>query len=248
MKKAIVLLLLFIASYSFSQSVNDYKAVIVPVKFGFLKQENEYRLNTLTKFNLQKAGFVAFYSNESIPNDYNDRCSLLYVDVKKESGLLVTKLYVTFSDCKGAVVFQSAIGKSREKDYQVSYSEALNLAFQSIYDLKYKYNGTNLVQENKPETAVQGKAETVQENGIVLGETALIGSNVLVAESILNGYLLIDSQSSKVVLKLLKTSNDAIFIAQSKSKNGVVFRKGNETIFEYYENDKLVSEKLNVKL
>jgi hypothetical protein len=42
-------------------------------------------LNTLTKFNLGKAGFTAFYINDSIP-EYNDRCSILYADVSNESG------------------------------------------------------------------------------------------------------------------------------------------------------------------
>jgi hypothetical protein len=245
MKKITTFLLFFIASYSFSQSVNDYKAVIVPMKYGFLKGENEYRLNTLTKFNLQKAGFVAFYNNEAIPNEYNDRCSLLYLDVKKESGFLITKLLITFSDCKGAVVYQSAIGKSKEKDYQVSYSEALNNAFQSVYDLQYKYNGTNPVQEKKTEAVAAVNAGNSQQLAPV--ENAPIGSSILTTETISNGYLLIDSQSSKVVLKVLKTSNEAVFIAQSKTKNGVVLRKGDELIFEYYENDKLVLEKLNAK-
>jgi hypothetical protein len=43
-------------------------------------------LNTLTKFNLGKAGFTAFYTNDSIPAEYNDRCSILYADVSNESG------------------------------------------------------------------------------------------------------------------------------------------------------------------
>jgi hypothetical protein len=250
MKKTTTLLLLLLANYCFAQTVNDYKAVIVPVKYDFLKNQNEYRLNTVTKFNLQKAGFVAFYNNEAMANEYNDRCSVLYVNVIKESGLLITKLYVTFSDCKGTLVYQSPIGKSKEKDFELAYIEALDSAFQSVYDLQYKYNGTNrdtVIQDKKVEIDVQRNTEVAQENKIILGQSALIGANVVVAERIANGYLLIDSESSKVVLKLLKTSNEAIFIAQSKTRNGVVVRKGSEMVFEYYENDELVLEKLNVK-
>ena len=77
MKTRILFLLFFVANYSFSQSINDYKAVIIPLKYEFLKTENQYRLQTITKINLQKAGFQAFYSNESIPEELNDRCSLL---------------------------------------------------------------------------------------------------------------------------------------------------------------------------
>ncbi len=134
MKSKFLFLLLFVTSYIFSQSINDYAAVIVPVKYDFVKEENGYRLNTLTKFNLKKAGFTAFYVNETIPNEYNERCSLLNVDVSKESGFMITKLYVTFRDCYGKVVFKSEIGKSKEKEYDVAYVEALNDAFISIME------------------------------------------------------------------------------------------------------------------
>ena len=66
MKKRILFLLLFVVSYGFSQSINDYKSVIIPLKFDFLKSENQYRLATLSKFNLNKAGFEAYYTNETI--------------------------------------------------------------------------------------------------------------------------------------------------------------------------------------
>jgi hypothetical protein len=133
--------MLFISSYSFSQSVNDYKAVIIPTKYVLQKSDNQYRLQTLTKMNLQKAGFQAFYNNEQIPVELSDRCSLLYIDVIKENAFLVTKLFITFKDCNNTIVFQSAIGKSREKEFEKTYVEALNEAFKSVYALRYKYNG-----------------------------------------------------------------------------------------------------------
>ena len=101
MNKQFLILLMLVVSYSYSQSVNSYKAVIIPLKYDFIKNENQYRLNTLTKFNLDKAGFVAFYANETIPANYNERCNLLYADVVKDSGFLTTKLFITLKDCYG---------------------------------------------------------------------------------------------------------------------------------------------------
>lgn len=57
MKSKILLLFILISSYVFSQSVNDYQYVIVPVKYDFLSKEDQYGLNTLTKLLLQKYGF-----------------------------------------------------------------------------------------------------------------------------------------------------------------------------------------------
>ena len=51
MKKSFLVMLLLLISHSYAQSVNDYSAVIIPIKYDFLRQENQYRLNTLTKFN-----------------------------------------------------------------------------------------------------------------------------------------------------------------------------------------------------
>ncbi len=68
MKSKFLFLLLFVSSFGFSQSVNDFSAVTVPLKYDFLRSENQYRLSTLTKLNLQKAGFKVFYANESFFN------------------------------------------------------------------------------------------------------------------------------------------------------------------------------------
>ena len=255
MKTRILFLMLFIASYSFSQSVNDYKGVIIPMKYDFQKTDNQYRLQTLTKVNLQKAGFQSFYATEPVPLDLNDRCDLLYIDVKKESGFLISKLYVTFKDCYGAIIFQSAIGKSREKEFDKAYTDALNDAFISVYGLKYNYNGTKAgtksapVSASVPAVAVpvtpaivvpvvtsKNDAKTSENNNAVL----------LYAQPTSYGYQFIDSEP-KVVMKVYKTSNPASYMATKGSVQGVLVSKDNQWFFEYYQNDQLISEKIDVK-
>jgi len=141
MKKSILFLIFFIASYGFSQSINDYKAVIIPMKYDFQKSENQYRLQTMTKFNLEKAGITGFYANQSISSEYNDRCKLLYIDVVEDKAFLVTKLLILFKDCNGNIIYQSPAGKSKAKEFESAFSEALNEAFIPVYALEYKYNG-----------------------------------------------------------------------------------------------------------
>jgi hypothetical protein len=269
MKTRILLLLLFIANYSFSQSVNDYKGVIIPMKYDFLKTENQYRLQTITKLDLQKAGFQAFYVNEPLPAELYDRCSLLYVDVKKENAFLVSKLYIVIKDCYGLIVFQSAIGKSREKEFETAYTDALNQAFISVYALNYKYNGntnfspkSGIVSQSVtttvapvavvPEVAITAvavvpipviasKNESVEPK---ISENKSAG--LLYAQPTSYGYQLIDSEP-KVVIKVYKTSNPASYMATKGSVQGVLVSKDNQWFFEYYQNDKLISEKIEVK-
>ncbi len=253
MKKLLLFLILSFGSYCFSQSVNDYKAVIISLKYDFLKSENQYRLQTLTKVNLVKAGFQAFYSNESIPAEFNDRCSLIYVDVKNEKAFLVTKLFIIFKDCTGTIIFQSEIGKSKEKEFQTAYFEALNNAFQSVYDLQYKYSPgssmtlvskTEVIPETIPTAMVSDKVATNSTNSAKVGEVKI--SNLLYAQPTSYGYQLIDSEP-KVVMKVYKTSNPVSFMATKGSVQGILVAKDNQWFFEYYQNEQFISEMINVK-
>jgi hypothetical protein len=57
MRKQILAVLLFISSFGFH---NMNKAVIVPIKYEFTSTDNQYRLATISKYNLNNAGFEAF--------------------------------------------------------------------------------------------------------------------------------------------------------------------------------------------
>lgn len=238
MKKYFLILFLSISIFASAQkSLNDYKYVIVPVKYSFLKEENKYRLNTFTKFNLQKMGFEAFYENENLPTEAaSDRCQNLYVNVDDEGGLLATKLIVTFRDCQNKVVHTSLVGKSKSKDYKIAYPEALNDAFVSLFNYGYKYNGG----VNLPEP--EAKKDHTPKSSPQIDES----QNYLFAQPIPNGYQLVD-KTPKVVLKIYKTSQPDYFTAQSETKNGAVIKKNGEWILEYYKDDKPVTEKLLIK-
>ncbi len=68
MKVSALLIFVFITVSAYSQnSLNNYKYVIVPAKFSFSKEENQYGLNTLAKLLLQEKGFSAFVVNEDLP-------------------------------------------------------------------------------------------------------------------------------------------------------------------------------------
>jgi len=247
MKSKFLLLLLLVSSYGFSQLLNDYSAVIIPVKYDFLKSENQYRLSTLTKVNLQKAGFKAFYTNETIPKEYTDRCSLLNVDVSKENGFMMTKLFVSFKDCNGVVIFKSEIGKSRDKDYEIAYSEALNQAFESVYGLHYKYNGSTSVNQ-KTDMAI-ATTPIVASVAVALNVPSNFGEpdgTVLFAQPIKNGFQLVDN-TPKVVMKVYSTTNPSVYLANKENTQGVLISKENQWFFEYYEKETLMSEKIKVK-
>ena len=243
--KKIVLLFILISSYAFSQSVNDYQYVIVPVKFNFFKKDDQYGLNTLTKLLLRKYGFKAYLSSEEIPSDVeNQRCNFLYADVKETSGMLVTKVKVSLKDCYEKVVYETEFGTSREKEYAAAYNQALREAGKSFDKLNYKYNGKNGLA---PEIA-EGQSNVIK---LLQGSESLniIDSNpeaFYFAQPTSNGFQIINNEP-KVIMLLFKTSQNNVFIGVKGNKNGVVISKNEQWFFEYYENGKLVSELLKLK-
>lgn len=255
MKKHILFIALFVTGCSFAQSVNDYKAVIVPLKYDFMKSDNQYRLATLSKFNLQKAGFDAFYSNESVSKEYNDRCNMLYVNVVKESAFLATKVHIDLNDCNGVAIYTSPSAYTKLKDTELAYVETINKAFESIYALQYKYNNKNGVAVAP--VADQAVKETVSElakpvavvTPVMTTVASSVGenqSNTLYAQPITNGFQLVDSKP-QVVMKVLKTSKKDSYIAVKGAIQGILISKDNQWFFEYYQNDILLSEKVEVK-
>lgn len=269
MKNIILILFLCSLGHVFSQTVNDYSAVIIPLRYNFQSADNQYRLQTLTKINLEKAGFQAFYANEVVTSANTNRCNLLYLDVKKENALLVTKLYLSFKDCYGTEIYKSDIGKSREKEYVVAYKEALENTFISVNALKYTYKENKNV-ETIATTAVAKVPTAVETNVITKIETPdrvvipspvpeivpiidpsksrkqLANIGLLYAQQTSFGFQLIDSQP-KVVMKLYKTSLSTSYIAKYDTIQGVLVSKDNQWFFEYYQNEVFVSEKIEVK-
>lgn len=238
--KKLFLFFLLISASGLAQTINNYKYVILPREFEFMNTENQFRLNTISKFYLEEMGFKAFYDSEQITEGINkDRCNFLYMNVESQKGLLVTKLSVTFKDCQNKLIYKSEAGSSRLKEFEPAYQQALKNAFATI---SYSYEGgLEPAQTVKPVAAV---VETNTPAAVPSGD--IKPDAKLKAEAISSGYLLIDETSSTIALRLTKTSDPKTFIALRKTTQGVLIQKGNEWYFEYYQGDTMVSEKINV--
>lgn len=157
---SISLFLIFSCAVLFAQkSVNSYKYILVPKQFEFQKSPDQFQLNSLTKFLFERAGFTVLFSDESFPVDLaNNRCLALNASVNNASGMLSTKLTIDLLDCYNAKVFSTKEGRSKEKDYQRAYQEAIRNAFEDIEALNYAYDGNVEV----PEKALADKNQTVE--------------------------------------------------------------------------------------
>jgi hypothetical protein len=243
MKKVLLLLILAVSISAFSQSINDYQYVIVPMKFDFLKENDKYRLNTLTKLLLQKYGFKSYLSTEEMPAEVADkRCSVLYASLEKDNNFFATKVKVVLKDCKEKIIYETEFGSSREKDYAVAYNQALRAAFQSFDKLKYAYNGKmdTVVSPSVPDAPIVPVPETPSPNSENNPEIFFF------AQPITNGFQIVNSEP-RVIMRLFNTSQKNVFIGIKGDTHGVAILKNNQWFFEYYESGKLVSELLKLK-
>lgn len=165
MKKVIFVLCIIcivLSTANAQKTVNDFKYVIVPERFDFLKENDQYSLNSLTKFLLEKENFIVYIDNNNIPKELaENRCLGLYAKVTDHSKLFKTKLKIELLDCFNNVVVESEFGETREKVYKTAYHESLRNAYESIKGLNYSYTASNGVTEIKNEVKITDKPEIV---------------------------------------------------------------------------------------
>lgn len=148
------------------EAIDNYKYVIVPLKFEILNDVDKYQINSLTKFLFNKYGYTAFFENDSFPNDLRqNRCLALEANVVKvKGGFLSTKLRINLTDCNGEVVVSSKVGKTREKESKVAYNLAVRNAFQTFQFYKHNYKpdpkGVTLLSNASADSSKQNDEET----------------------------------------------------------------------------------------
>ena len=177
---------------------------------------------------------------------------VLKLDYLNSSNLFTTKLNIVLKDCHGTVVYTSGEGKSKIKDFEPAYQDALAKAFATMEGVNYTYTGT--VAQSEALQVVTEEVTSVTESPVVedtlttvMPETpvaAVENATVLYAQPLENGYQLVDL-TPKVVFVLLKTSAPDSFII--KNKQGTVTKVSGQWVAEYYEGDTLVKEILNIK-
>ena len=132
--------------------VNSYKYIIVPLQYKFLKGENKYRLNTLTKQLFLKSGYEVYYDKQLIPADlFEDRCLAMYADVNEiDRGFRITNLEIELRDCKGELILKSDLGRSGINNHEKRFTTALRNAYDTFSDrLFYQETAKSTSTEEK---------------------------------------------------------------------------------------------------
>lgn len=316
--KNIILISILMTSFVGQGQVDfsEYKYIVIPKRFDAFKKANQHRTSTLVKHLFSEKGFATVYDDNLPAELYNNRCMGLFVDLIDDSSMFTTKVSLVLNDCEGKEFLLSDQGKSKKKDYEESFGEATNDAFQSFQDLKYTYkpkreekkeeaitisfeNDVKTVEErpnltkNKDSMVAQEATEErqyykdqrptesdfkkpVEEEKKMVEQVAteeeqrfeskepiesvyekseassskVTTTNpymgVLYAQALPNGYQLVDS-TPKIQLKIYKSSMPNVYIAKADDKDGVVYTSDGKWFFEYYDNETISVEELNIK-
>lgn len=265
MRKLLTALFTFgVIFISSSQSLDQYKYILIPETYEFTGEVDQYRLNSMTKFLFEKEGYNTLMKTEERPSDLKQNpCLGLTARLENNSGVFVTKLVLKLEDCYGNVVFSSKEGRSREKEFAVAYKEALRDAFESIKEMDYAYDSAssisaNVPQPNKVEVDEKPEQEDVVEEDIqeiVEEEEDEIIEEVEVesyeAEEGVNkyryagkiyslneteqGYGLYQENATEPIAILIEAEGGKSFIYNSLTNQGIAyFDADNNLVVEYF--------------
>jgi hypothetical protein len=266
MKNIILVVFLIMSNFFvFGQvkKVNNYKFIVVPDRFDFLKQKDEYKTSSLTKFLLKKNGFTVVLNSEQYPKDLIDNpCSGLKALVLDKSSVFKVKVVIELRDCSNRLLYTSEEGVSRLKEFKKGFQEAIRKAHASMNNIAYEPFLLETIRKDKKEIVIvdpvlvkEGKeiklkSEIPAINNIekavlvVPINNIVLASSVLYAQPVENGFQLINSKPT-VVFVILKTKVKGVFIL--KDKNGVLYKKEGVWIAEFYENGTFTEKKYQVK-
>ncbi|MCK6609011.1 MAG: hypothetical protein L6Q46_12045 [Flavobacterium sp.] len=240
MKKVVLIIGLFLSFVSVAQE--SYKYIIIPSQFSFFNEANKYGLSELTKSFFQSEGYEVYYDNEKLPDDLmKNRCLALFANAFESNTMFMTKIYFELKDCTTNTLLKSQLATSREKEYKIAYTRTFREALSSLKG-KINFKKTDEIQ-NVEVVETPKEVVEVYKNEI---STSAEATNNLFAITTANGYKLVNDKPETIFV-LKKTSADNIFIALKDSKSGVLMKKTSGWFFEYYEGDKLFSEKVEVK-
>ncbi|VDG81363.1 Uncharacterised protein [Capnocytophaga ochracea] len=210
------------------------QTVIVPNRYTFQKEDNQYQLNALTKFLLEKQGLKAYMESEVPAELLQNPCDALRADVKNQSNMMTSKVQFILTDCANKTVFTSEIGKSREKEFKKSYQEALRNTFEgnALATFKSEYKAP-VATQTAMATLTPAQPTTIAKNNTqIIEEDPYI--EFLYAKKVDFSYELYDKKTNELHYKIKPTLTPNTFVAYDLKNNEFgVLEKDGSTFYKF---------------
>jgi hypothetical protein len=254
MKNTLIIIFLLASNFIVlgqEKNVPNYKYIIVPERFSFLKQNDQFQTSSLTKFLLKKNGFTVVLDSEEYPKELkNDPCNALTAEIIDKSSFFTTTVLIELKNCAKKIMYTSAEGSSKLKDYKQAFQESIRNAHESMSDIKFIAPADPILMEViKEPIGINSKTiksieviPTMVQKGVKNEDLKEI--NTLYAQPNENGFQLIDLKP-EVVFLILKTNLKDVFII--KDKNGILYKNSTTWFASFYESGELVEKRYEIK-
>ncbi|MGO3184195.1 MAG: hypothetical protein ACTIJ9_15320 [Aequorivita sp.] len=210
-------LLLSTSAISQKTNLSDYSYVVIPEQFEFLTAKDQYQVNSMAKFYFEKSGFNAYLA-DSAPNA--KRCDGLFADVVELKTFLGTKLQVVLKDCNDNEIYRGNEGKSKYKENDKTYQDALRKSFASIEAMNVHQRDIVLeADEDTPITASEPskmKAKTIVKKDPKVSNE----SGVLLPDAKFSNY----SNSGKSFLLRKTTEGYSLYEESTSAEDGLLLK------------------------
>ena len=165
------------------------------------------------------------------------------VNVEKIKGFLNTKLEVQFRNCKNELVFKSAIGTSKLKDFKKGYHAALRAAFESVAELNYSYK-TPISAKAIEKTTVPTPVEVITPPAPPkVSTSSSVPSEPLTPDDVKKdiykvkitpteyGFKVINESTARIIHTLHATIYEGVFLIDNLP--GIAYKRGNRWVREF---------------
>jgi hypothetical protein len=214
------------------ERLSGFDYVVIPERFDFQYERDQYQLNSLLKFLFNKHGFNAYFPSE-LPDV--SRCDGLYADIDQINGFVWTEVSIRLLDCDGILFYQTKNGRSKLKDFPKAYSESLRMAFESIEILGVRQGALEILQktEASPDDSTNkavSSGKTGPKNDRPLGQKGSQADEKEVSKSIEPA----DTQGLIPEVSLMSfTSDEATFLLRRTTMGYQWYREeGQDLIYE----------------
>ena len=253
----VIFLFTFSIALNAQEQLNDYKYIVVQEQFSCQKKANDYQLNGLTQFLLQKQNFKVFLESESLPEDaVKNGCLVVYADVTEHSNIFKTKLKINFRNCNNQVVFTSEEGISSAKEYKVAYNVALRNTIKTFQNFKHNYKVQKVSQplvleeEDTLDTIVkpQEKAPNTVLKKVVETTDLKVSKKDLYKAELIPGSVFcyqLKTDNNTIAYTILFSVKEDVYII--KGMDAVIYKMNAQWILAQYKNDTLVTKAINIQ-
>lgn len=232
MKKISIFLSVIFLVLIKSQTVSDYKYILIPTEFNDFKENKSFGLNVILEKSLRGKKYIVLSETKTNwPVDaLTNPCKVLSADVLDDKSMFRNKIILQFKNCNNQVIFTQKAG-STIKEYEPGFQDALKQGLMKI-PVSNPSPEIERVAESKP-------AEEVNNNKVVVTESQtaqkytnrnLILQKIKIDDS---QFILIDGKSSVPFATFRSTTKKDVFRVKLSS--------GDSTI-GYYENGNIVIE------